>query len=123
MHYHCDLLFSRYLQITQSPVGPIRDSWLWSVRTPTLENINPMKKRTVLLTVVSPVPRTISGMKKGEKAGLERPTGRRNSAFFLAPTLYRQGSKVIVKTCFSMKRHVPFEESGEGRMRPTFFCI
>lgn len=57
------------------------------------ESINPRRKKTALLTLVPPVPRTISGTKKGEKAELERPTECRNSAFFWSRPCTDKGVK------------------------------
>lgn len=62
----------------------VSQSKLLALVCPTIprENINPRRKKTALLTIVAPVPRRISGTRKGEKAEVERPTECRNSAFF-----------------------------------------
>lgn len=97
-----------------------QSGFLVSVCLHPLENINPVSETPVLLTVVPPVPRT-SGTRKGEKAELERPTGRRTLLSSGPVSLHRQGSKIILKTLFKLKSNAPFKESVEGRILPVFF--
>lgn len=82
------------MSTNQGPGDPSQDFWLRSA--PVLENINSGRRSTVLLPVVPPVPRTISGPRRGKRADLEisRDAG---TVFSSGPvSLHRHGSKAML---------------------------